>query len=94
MEKKMQNKTNNYKFFQNKKCKYFPCHTMEDAEEKFNCLFCYCPLYCLGDDCGGNFSYNKNGIKDCSKCNLPHVKDVGYNHIQIKIKEVINKVKK
>ena len=90
----MQRKTKNYKFFQNKKCEYFPCHKMKNPEENFNCLFCYCPLYSLGDECGGNFKYNSKGIKDCSNCILPHVKDIGYDHVQIKIKEVINKVKK
>ena len=39
-----------YKFFQNKKCEYFPCHK-GIPEEDFNCLFCYCPLYTLGK-CG------------------------------------------
>ena len=41
-----------YKFFQNKKCEYFPCHK-GIPEENFNCLFCYCPLYTLGKSCGG-----------------------------------------
>ena len=45
-----------FKFFQNKKCEYFPCHKTKN-EEDFNCLFCYCPLYALGDKCGGNFKY-------------------------------------
>lgn len=90
----MQKKTSNYKFFQNKKCEYFPCHNIKNPEENFNCLFCYCPLYCLGDKCGGNFSYNSKGTKDCSNCSLPHIKDIGYDHIQSKIKEVINNVKK
>ncbi|MDY3796251.1 MAG: cysteine-rich small domain-containing protein, partial [Agathobacter sp.] len=27
-----------YKFFQNNKCKYFPCHK---GLTDFNCLFCY-----------------------------------------------------
>ena len=45
----------NYAFFQNKDCEYFPCHKCADAEN-FNCLFCYCPLYALGDECGGNSS--------------------------------------
>ena len=45
----------NYDFFQNKECEYFPCHKNAD-KESFNCLFCYCPLYCLGDKCGGNFT--------------------------------------
>jgi len=63
------------KFFQNKECEYFPCHNIKDVN-KFNCLFCYCPLYHLKDKCGGNFKYleTKNGeVKDCSKCTLPHL---------------------
>ena len=43
-----------YAFFSNKECEYFPCHAGADPEN-FNCLFCYCPLYALGDKCGGNF---------------------------------------
>ena len=46
----------NYKFFQNTKCEYFPCHKVEN-EKHFNCLFCFCPLYMLKDKCGGNFKY-------------------------------------
>ena len=48
-----------YKFFQNKKCEYFPCHK-GIPEADFNCLFCYCPLYTLGKSCGGNCEYLKN----------------------------------
>ena len=64
----------NYAFFQNKKCEYFPCHEGA-APESFNCLFCYCPLYALGDKCGGQFTYLENGIKDCSGCLRPHKKE-------------------
>ena len=63
----------NYDFFQNSSCEYFPCHTCSDAEN-FSCLFCYCPLYALGDQCGGNFTYTKEGIKDCSGCLRPHIR--------------------
>ncbi|MDR1067068.1 MAG: cysteine-rich small domain-containing protein [Clostridiales bacterium] len=63
----------NYCFFQNKLCEWFPCHDTDDAEN-FNCIFCYCPLYALGDMCGGDHSYTDNGIKDCSECVLPHEK--------------------
>ncbi|MDN5304460.1 MAG: hypothetical protein PWP46_1344 [Fusobacteriaceae bacterium] len=63
----------NYKFFQNKKCEYFPCHK-NIKEENFNCLFCFCPLYLLGEKCGGNYTYISN-IKDCSNCNIPHKKE-------------------
>ncbi|MEG0068509.1 cysteine-rich small domain-containing protein [Cetobacterium sp.] len=82
----------NYKFNQNKSCEFFPCHKMEDTD-KFNCLFCYCPLYMLGKDCGGNFKYTAGDIKDCSQCILPHIKDVGYDHIQKKMMEVIEIVR-
>ena len=58
----------NYDFFQHKSCEYFPCHKGADPET-FSCLFCYCPLYPLGDACGGNFTYTADGLKDCSGFN-------------------------
>ena len=61
----------NHEFYQNRDCKYFPCHRTDDPEN-FNCHFCYCPLYSLDDECGGTFSYNKKGIKDCTCCLRPH----------------------
>ena len=61
----------NYDFFQHKQCEYFPCHENADPEG-FSCIFCYCPLYALGDKCGGNFCYTDQGIKDCSNCLRPH----------------------
>ena len=48
---------NSYKFFENKDCKYYPCHKGLD---KINCLFCYCPLYTLGKACGGRYQYEEN----------------------------------
>lgn len=67
-----------YAFFQNKECEFFPCHKTEQPEQ-FNCLFCYCPLYALGEKCGGAFTYTETGCKDCSGCMLPHVpKNYGY----------------
>lgn len=65
-----------YSFFSHTKCEYFPCHKT-NAPEDFNCLFCYCPLYALGSDCGGDFSYTDDGVKDCSACTLPHEGDAG-----------------
>lgn len=62
--------TENYKFHQHKKCEFFPCHKVKNVKD-FNCLFCYCPLYMLKEDCGGNFKYTKN-VKDCSDCLVPH----------------------
>ena len=55
-----QNNKENYKFFSHRECEFFPCHKVSD-EESFNCLFCYCPLYALGKECGGNFTYTENG---------------------------------
>ena len=75
-----------YKFFQNSECEYFPCHETTD-KENFNCLFCYCPLYMLKGNCGGNF-VKTHDIKDCSKCLLPHSKG-SYERIMSKMKEVV-----
>ena len=60
-----------YSFFQHRECEFFPCHKT-DHPENFNCLFCYCPLYTLGSDCGGNCAWLPNGVKDCSGCLVPH----------------------
>ena len=63
-------------FFQNRACEHFPCHEGV-APEEFNCLFCYCPLYALGDTCGGAFRYSASGVKVCTDCTLLHVGDAG-----------------
>ncbi len=75
-----------WNFFQNKECEYFPCHKCADTED-FNCLFCYCPLYALGDKCGGNFRYGIDGVKDCSFCLKPHGRD-SYEYIAERFPEV------
>ena len=82
----------NYKFFQNTKCEYFPCHKC-DNPESFSCLFCYCPLYALGDKCGGNFTYTEQGIEDCSGCLRPHRKE-SYDSIMAQMGEVMELAKK
>jgi len=69
-----------YSFFRNSECEFFPCHKTSDPEN-FNCLFCYCPLYALGDKCGGNFTYTENGVKDCSNCMIPHRRGAGYDYV-------------
>ncbi|MGN1033041.1 MAG: cysteine-rich small domain-containing protein [Intestinibacter sp.] len=76
-----------YKFFNNNKCEYFPCHKTNDPEN-FNCLFCYCPLYALKDKCGGNFKYTEKGIKDCTNCSLPHKRD-NYDYVIGKFQEIV-----
>ena len=82
----------NYKFNQNKKCEYFPCHKGADPES-FSCLFCFCPLYALGDRCGGSFTYTQNGIKDCSNCLRPHRKE-NYDDICARLADVMELAKK
>lgn len=73
---------NNYKFFKNIECEYYPCHNIDEI----NCLFCYCPLYLI-DDCGGNYKVTNN-IKDCSDCLLPH-KNNGFEFVNKKLKEFL-----
>lgn len=67
-------KGKNYARFTNRGCEFFPCHSGVPVED-FNCLFCYCPLYALGKDCGGVCHYTENGVKDCSGCVFPHQVD-------------------
>ena len=74
-----------YKFFANTQCRFYPCH--KRAGESFNCLFCYCPLYALGDKCGGNYVYLPNGIKSCENCTAPHDRG-GYEWVMKRIGEV------
>ena len=79
-------------FFQNRECEYFPCHEGADPET-FSCMFCYCPLYALGDQCGGKFTYTEQGIKDCSRCLRPHQREY-YTLICEKLRQVMELVKK
>ena len=50
-ERMEEKKKNSFRFFCNKECEYFPYHETNDPDN-FNCLFCYCPLYALGEKCG------------------------------------------
>ncbi|MBI9104814.1 MAG: metal-binding protein [Spirochaetales bacterium] len=72
---------NSYRFFKNINCKYYPCHKGIDVQ---NCLFCFCPLYTF-DDCGGNYSITKDGIKDCENCLFPH-RPANYDKVLEKLK--------
>lgn len=92
MKKETKKTGENYKFFSHKDCEYFPCHKTDD-EENFNCLFCYCPLYALGENCGGNYRYTDSGIKDCTLCLLPH-KRSNYSYIMSKFNEIVELTKK
>lgn len=82
-------KGKHFSFFSNKKCEYFPCHNGIDSEY-FNCLFCYCPLYVLGEKCGGNPVLLENGIKDCNRCTLPHEPD-NYGYVIEQLEKIAGK---
>jgi Zn-finger protein len=80
---------NSYKFFANTECRYFPCHENVDSDH-FNCLFCYCPLYLLGERCSGNFEYvgQSKDVKCCTKCVFPH-NPSNYDLIIEKLQEIV-----
>jgi len=53
-EPKDTTKTAHFKGFTNTQCEFFPCHTgVENPEENFSCLFCFCPLVFL--ECPGPY---------------------------------------
>ena len=80
-----------YSFFSHKECEFFPCHKGADPDN-FNCLFCYCPLYALGRECGGNFRYLETGIKDCTNCLLPHSRK-SYSLIVSRFQNIVEAMK-
>lgn len=82
-----------YPFFSNPTCKFFPCHDDWDPDD-FNCLFCYCPLYALGEECGGNFTYNAKGVKDCTHCSLPHRGDAGTELVKKRFPAIVDLARK
>lgn len=70
-----------YNFFQNKNCSFYPFEDNENAchpssnPDTHNCLFCFCPLYFLPpEECPkeANPKVTDNGTKDCSECLFPH----------------------
>ncbi len=80
---------NSSSFFQNRACEHFPCHKGVE-EASFNCLFCYCPLYALGPHCGGNYRYNRKGVKDCTGCVLLHDGDGGAALVKARFKMLVD----
>lgn len=83
---------NDFNHFQNRECRYFPCHGKERGTgsvpvEDFNCLFCYCPLY-LVEDCGGKYTMEDYG-KNCMECTRNHDKD-SWKFIVSRIRELSN----
>ena len=81
-----------FNFFQNRECEYFPCHEGV-AEEDFNCLFCYCPLYALGRKCGGACEYTEYGYKSCEKCTFPHRAE-NYDKVLARYEDIMEVVKR
>ena len=76
---------NSFKYFENRSCKYYPCH---DGIEEMNCMFCYCPLYHI-EACPGNPRFTqKDGktIKVCTDCTFPHLAE-NYDAVIRYIKE-------
>ena len=78
--------SNSYRYFENRDCKYYPCHKGQD---NINCLFCFCPLYGM-PNCPGNCKWiEKDGkqIKSCIDCVFPHIEE-NYEKVKqiIKIK--------
>lgn len=70
---------NSHKFFENRSCKYYPCHK---GLKVLNCLFCFCPLHDFCQD------YHYEG-KKCEECLFPH-EVRNYTRIIKKIKEYGN----
>lgn len=79
-----------YSHYCNHECEYFPCHKVPEGFD-FNCLFCYCPLYALGRDCGGNFCYTESGIKNCVNCMFPHRKE-NYDRVIARFAEIVKRM--
>lgn len=79
----------NYKCFSHRDCEFYPCHRGADPDH-FNCLFCYCPLYLLGTECGGTYQILAGGVKDCSDCLFPHQPE-NYDKVVQKLQQKIFK---
>lgn len=84
--------TRRYACFSHRECEFYPCHAGADPEH-FNCLFCFCPLYVLGEGCGGNFAMLPGGIKDCSGCLYPHVPE-NYDAVLARYQEIAARMPK
>ena len=87
MDTQAQLPQNSSGFFRNTDCAYFPCHEGV-SPARFNCLFCYCPLYALGPHCGGDFTYTARGIKDCSACTRLHEGEAGVQLVRERFGEL------
>ncbi len=82
----MEKKEKNHPWFTHRDCPHYPCHDLE----ALNCLFCFCPLYPLGRDCGGAFKVLAGGVKDCSGCLFPHRAE-NYDEVIRRVGEVLRR---
>ncbi len=87
----MKQEPEKFRFFSHRECEFFPCHEAKDTG-RFNCLFCYCPLYALGKDCGGKFTYTEAGVKDCTGCLIPHSPG-GYDYVMKHFSKIVDLMK-
>ncbi|RKM59758.1 ATP-binding cassette domain-containing protein [Butyrivibrio sp. CB08] len=70
-------------YFVNRACEFYPCHDVPD--DKFSCMFCYCPLFDV-EDCGGEYFMTDKGVKNCRNCTFVHYRD-NYTNVIKKLKE-------
>lgn len=83
----MSKQEHSHRYFTNRDCDYYPCHGLEGQ----NCLFCFCPLYWLPVDCGGDWKLTDSGVKDCSGCLKPHDTG-GYEFVLGKLRETFGRL--
>ena len=63
---------NSYRFFENRYCRFYPCH---EGISDLNCMFCYCPFY-QDENCPGNPEYKQisgKTLRVCTECLFPHL---------------------
>ncbi|MFR6561455.1 MAG: cysteine-rich small domain-containing protein [Eubacterium ventriosum] len=77
-----------FSYFSHRKCEFFPCHKNADGNN-FNCLFCYCPLYTLGDKCGWRIlGIWIMGLRIARDCLYPHFKE-NYGKVVERFSEIV-----
>ena len=78
---------NSFRYFENRDCRYYPCH---EGMEELNCLFCYCPFYFLPGCPGTPRTRCKDGreIRVCTDCTFPHVPE-NYPQLIRSLREVM-----
>ncbi len=81
-----------YDFFQNRLCEYYPCHPVQTPRPSAAC-FATVRSTPWVTGCGGNFHYTPNGIKDCTHCLRPHIRE-NYSKILEKMPEILELAKK